>query len=67
MGNFLGERRVGFPDPTAGVRLMPKLIECPRCGVTKGRIGKARPGICTDCRDTMTPAERRAWIVPKSA
>lgn len=54
-------------DPTAGVRLMPGLVYCPRCGVVKGRVQKVRRGLCADCRETMTPDERRAWIIPKSA
>lgn len=48
-------------DPSAGVRLMPRLYLCPRCGVVKGRASEVRPTICGDCRDVLTPAERIEW------
>ncbi len=48
-------------DPTAGVRLMPSMRKCPRCGVTKGRVSQTRPGLCADCRAVLTPDERLEW------
>ena len=48
-------------DPTAGVRLAPRLAICPRCGVVKGRASHCRPGLCRDCVDSMTRDERLAW------
>ena len=48
-------------DPSAGVRLMPKMFRCPRCGVVKGRASGVRCTICHDCRDVLTPAERIEW------
>ena len=50
-------------DPSAGVRLMPRMIICPRCGVVKGRAWSVRPGLCRDCREGLTLEERRAWAV----
>lgn len=48
-------------DPSAGVRLMPRMLLCPRCGGVKGRKGYDRPGLCVDCRDVLTNAEKAAW------
>ncbi len=48
-------------DPSAGVRLMPKMFRCPRCGVVKGRASEVRRTICVDCHDVLTPAERIEW------
>ena len=48
-------------DPTAGVRLSPRLLLCPRCGGVKGRKGYDRPGLCVDCRDVLSDAEKAAW------
>lgn len=49
-------------DPTAGVSLATGFIYCTRCGVLKGKKWDARPGLCVDCREVLTPAERRAWM-----
>lgn len=36
-------------------------IACPRCGITfKFRDGRLR--LCGDCKNTLTPSERMAWI-----
>lgn len=48
-------------DPSAGVVPWPKEELCPRCSVSKGRKSQARPGLCADCRDVLTPAERIVW------
>lgn len=48
-------------DPTAGVKLMPRMVTCPRCGVAKGRPGYVRPGLCGDCREVVPRADRAAW------
>lgn len=48
-------------DPSAGVRLAPRMLICPRCGIVKGRPHKVRPGLCADCRDVVPRAERSAW------
>lgn len=48
-------------DPTAGVRLYPRVIHCPRCGVEKGSHGHAKPGICRDCAGSLTAEERAEW------
>lgn len=48
-------------DPTAGVCLAPKLLTCPLCGVVKGRKGWNRPGLCADCRDVLSAAEKAIW------
>lgn len=48
-------------DPTAGVRLAPRVVHCPRCGIAKGQLGQVRKTLCVDCRDELTPAERAAW------
>lgn len=50
-----------YADPTAGVTLAPKLLLCPRCGGVKGRKGYDRPGLCADCRDVLSAAEREIW------
>lgn len=60
MGVFAGVRREGNPDPTAGVSLV-RLERCPRCGISKGRKGDARRGLCHDCVTTIAPHERAAW------
>lgn len=49
-------------DPTAGVRLMPAVAECPRCGVEKGRASECRPGLCRDCYRVLTVDERPVWM-----
>lgn len=46
-------------DPTAGVRLSPRLVTCPRCGIEK--LHKSRRGLCLDCCGILTQAERAAW------
>lgn len=48
-------------DPTAGVVLMPAVVQCPRCGFEKHGGVSARPGLCSPCSRPMTPAERAAW------
>jgi hypothetical protein len=48
-------------DPTAGVRRMPALLLCPRCGGMKGRKVLYRPGLCVDRRDVLSEAERAVW------
>lgn len=52
---------VANADPSAGVRLMPALLLCPRCGCVKGRKGYDRPGLCVDCRDVLSDAEKAIW------
>lgn len=53
--------KLGNVDPSAGVVPWPREERCPRCSVSKGRKSQARPGLCTDCRDVLSPAERIAW------
>lgn len=53
--------KLGNIDPSAGVVRWPKYELCPRCSCSKGRKSQARPGLCADCRDVLTPAERIAW------
>lgn len=60
MGVFAGTPRRGNPDPTAGVSLI-RLELCPRCGISKGKKGNARRGLCHDCATTIEPRERRTW------
>lgn len=57
---FYGARREGSPDPTAGTTLA-RMVMCPRCGCAKGRVSKARPGLCRDCSDVVGPEYRSAW------
>lgn len=52
---------LGNVDPSAGVIPWPKYELCPRCSCSKGRKSQARPGLCADCRDVLTPAERIVW------
>lgn len=59
MGVFAGTRRVGSPDPSAGVSLV-RLVLCPRCGIAKGRVSHARAGLCRDCSEVVG-ADRGAW------
>jgi len=48
-------------DPSAGVPLVPRVVRCPRCDVVKGPKWSVRPGLCADCRETLTLDERKAW------
>lgn len=60
-GNLGATWEKASADPSAGVRLFPRVIKCSRCGVAKGRPYYARPGLCRDCRDVVPVAERAAW------
>ena len=48
-----GTRSFAKPDPDKGYRA------CVRCGHV--REARKRSVLCADCRDSLTPAERRLW------
>lgn len=60
-GNYGATWEKASVDPSAGVRLYPRLVKCIRCGVVKGRPKSVRPGLCRDCRAGMPMSERAAW------